>query len=87
MRNIREKISQTGQNISKGLHCFHMTVSDNREVLLEGSRGVIEYNENSVKINTGRYIVAFSGRGMKLSCMNEYNLMISGFITSIEYIM
>ena len=64
-----------------------MTVSDNREILIEGSRGVIEYNENSVKINTGKYIVAFAGRGLKLSCMNDYSLTISGFITSIEFIM
>ncbi len=87
MRNFQKKLTQTRQNISGGLRCFQMNVSDNREVLLEGSRGVIEYNENSVKINTGKYIVAFSGRGLKLSCMNEYNLTISGFITSIEYIM
>lgn len=87
MKPFEKKLADTRQNLSGKIRSFHMTVSDNREILIEGSRGVIEYNENSVKINTGKYIVAFAGRGLKLSCMNEYSLTISGFITSIEFIM
>ena len=64
-----------------------MNICSNREVIFEGSRGIVHYDENSVKISTGSYIVAFSGRGLKIRCMNEYDLCIVGFITSIEYIM
>lgn len=65
----------------------NMNICGNREVIFEGSRGIVEYNENSIKINTGKYIVAFSGRGLHIRCMNEFSLVIAGFITSIEYIM
>ncbi len=86
MRREKPNIEK-GRAIAGILHSFNMTVSDNREIFFEGSKGVLEYNENSVKLNTGRCIVAFSGRGINISRMNEYGLTVSGFITSIEFIM
>ena len=64
-----------------------MEVNGNREVILEGSRGVVEYGENSIKINTGKYIISFQGRGLHIKCMTDCDIVIHGFITSIEYIM
>lgn len=64
-----------------------MSICSNREVIFEGSRGILEYCENSVKLNTGAYIVAFTGRGLRILGMNESELTIRGYITSIEYIM
>lgn len=73
--------------LSAKLSPVRMSICGNREVILEGSRGVIGYSENSIKINTGKYIIAFSGRGLHIRCMNEYDLVIEGFITSVEFIM
>ena len=64
-----------------------INICGNTEVDFEGCKGVVEYCSDSIKINTGRYIVAFKGRGLHIKCMNEYSLMIEGYILGIEYIM
>ncbi len=64
----------------------HMEISGNRELILEGSRGILEYNDGSVRINAGKYIVALRGRGLHIVSMTESDLVINGFITLIEYI-
>ena len=73
--------------LAANLSGVHMEVNGNREVILEGSRGVVEYGENSIKINTGKYIISFQGRGLHIKCMTDCDIVIHGFITSIEYIM
>lgn len=70
-----------------GLSTLRISFSGNREVTVEGCRGVVEYTEESVKLNTGKYLVGFSGRGLQLRNMNEYDLIIDGFIISMEFIM
>lgn len=65
---------------------LHMDISSNREVILEGNNGILEYNDRSIKINAGRYVVAFHGRGLHIRTMSERELVIHGFLTSIEYI-
>lgn len=73
--------------ISANLGAVHMEISGNREVVFEGSKGVLEYSETSIKINTGKYIVGFCGRGLYIKCLTDHDMIIQGFITSIEYIM
>ncbi len=68
-------------------HNINMIINFNREVIFEGCKGVVEYTDNSIKLNTGKFLVAFNGRGLHIQCMNESNIVIVGFITSIEYIM
>ena len=73
--------------LSANLGSVHMNINGNREVILEGNKGVVEYGDTSIKINTGKYMIAFSGRGLHIKCMTDCDIVIHGFITSIEYIM
>ena len=73
--------------LAANLSGVHMEINGNREIILEGSQGVVEYGENSIKINTGKYIISFQGRGLHIKCMTDCDIVIHGFITSIEYIM
>ena len=62
-----------------------MELSGNREVVLEGSRGVLEYSPETVRINTAGMIVSFYGRDLDLRCISPSALIIGGFITKIEF--
>ena len=73
--------------LSANFGSVHMNINGNREVILEGNKGVVEYGDTSIKINTGKYMIAFSGRGLHIKCMTDCDIVIPGFITSIEYIM
>ena len=87
MKRQKKQPTYNQRTLADRISGVNMNICGNKEVIFEGSRGIVEYNENSIKINTGKYIVAFSGRGLHIRCMNEYSLIIAGFITSIEYIM
>lgn len=87
MKGNKKKNGRPMNSFVEKLSSVRMNICGNREVVFEGSKGVVEYNENSIKINSGKYLVAFAGRGLHIKCMNEYDLIIEGFITSIEYIM
>ena len=57
----------------------------NREVLIEGSRGVLEYSPETVRVNTSDMILSVFGRGLDLRCISESALIIDGFVTRIEF--
>lgn len=73
--------------LAANLSAVHMEINGNREVILEGNRNIVEYGDTSIKINTGKYIVGFTGRGLHIQCMRDCDVVIHGFITTIEYIM
>ncbi|MBE6824150.1 MAG: hypothetical protein E7513_02265 [Ruminococcaceae bacterium] len=58
----------------------------NREVVIEGSKGVIEYSEEIVRINTSLGLICFEGRSLNLRCISDSELIIDGFITKVEFI-
>ncbi len=68
------------------LGTLHMEITGNREVILEGSLGILEYTDQSIKINAGKCIVSFKGRGLHIQCMSDSDIVVCGFITSIEYL-
>ena len=83
----RRKEPKQQSVLAANLGALHMEISSNREVTLEGNKGVLEYNESSIKLLAGQYVVAFYGRGLHIICISETDVVIRGFITSIEYIM
>lgn len=68
-----------------GLSPF-MQFSSNREVTVDGCRGILEYCTESIRINTGKLIVAFNGRGLNIKCMTETSVVVCGYITSVEFL-
>ena len=63
-----------------------MQFSSNREVTVDGCKGIMEYCTESIKINTGKLIIAFNGRGLNIKCMTETSVIICGYITSVEFL-
>lgn len=66
---------------------FHMEINGNREVFFEGNRGIVGYGEDTIKLSAGKMLVVFHGRGLHIKCMNQQDVVIHGFLTSIEYIL
>lgn len=66
-----------------GLPCVEL--SGNREMLIEGSRGVLEYTPECIRINTSGMILTAEGRELNLRCISESALIIDGFLTSLSF--
>ena len=64
----------------------HIEINSNREAIIDGSSGILEYNECCIKISTGKMIVAFKGRGLFIRCMSDSSMVIEGYINSVEYV-
>ena len=62
-----------------------MELSGNRELILEGSKGVLEYSPERVRVNTSGMIVTVTGRSLDLRCISETALIIAGHITDIGF--
>lgn len=58
----------------------------NKEIVIEGSKGVIEYTDELIRINTTIGLVCFRGRNLNLKCITSGELIINGFILSIEFV-
>ncbi|MDR1467053.1 MAG: YabP/YqfC family sporulation protein [Oscillospiraceae bacterium] len=63
----------------------HIEMNGNREIVVEGSKGVLDYDENIVRIDIGKMIMIFSGRNLNLKCLTQDSLIVEGFVTTIEF--
>lgn len=60
--------------------------SGNRQVTIEGSTGVLQYESEVIKINTKIMVVAFYGRNLNLKSISPLTVIIEGFISKTEFI-
>lgn len=63
----------------------HMEINSNREAIVEGCSGVLEYDSDIVRVRTGKLTVKFQGRGLAIKCLTADSLVVTGFITGIEF--
>lgn len=64
----------------------YLEFSSNREVILDGCKGILEYQSEIIRINTNKMVVAFKGRGLNIKCLTASSVVISGYITSVEFL-
>ncbi|MBQ3046250.1 MAG: YabP/YqfC family sporulation protein [Clostridia bacterium] len=63
----------------------HIEISGNREVIVEGCQGVLEYGECAIALNTGRLTVRICGCELTIISMQNGQAVIKGIITGVEY--
>ncbi len=63
----------------------HVELCGNREVIIEGCRGVLEYSDNVIALNTGRLTVRLCGCELTIVSMQNGQAIIKGIITSLDY--
>ncbi|MBQ2848280.1 MAG: YabP/YqfC family sporulation protein [Clostridia bacterium] len=63
----------------------HIEISGNREAIIEGCQGVLEYGDNLIALNTGRLTVRVCGCGLTIVSMQNGQAIIKGTITGVDY--
>lgn len=63
----------------------HIEMKSNRKITVEGCRGIEEYDENVIRINVSKMLISFFGRDMQIRCLTSDALVITGFVTGIEF--
>lgn len=64
----------------------HFEFSGNREVVIEGCRGVLEYDENIICIDTGKMKARLMGRSLEIRNFTDHSVIIDGYISSVEFL-
>lgn len=63
----------------------HIEISGNREILIDGCQGVLEYGECAIAINTGKLTVRVCGCELTVLTMQNGQAVIRGTITGVEF--
>ena len=63
----------------------HIEMQGNREVIVDGCRGVLEYTSDQIKINAGVCVIRFSGGDLTIRAYSENQTEINGEILQIDF--
>ena len=63
----------------------HIEMDGNREVAIDGCRGILEYEEDKIKLNTGNLLVSFIGSNLEIKVYSDIQTVVVGDIISIEF--
>lgn len=66
---------------------FAMEINGNREISVEGLRGVAEYEESYIKLNAGKGSVVLFGNSFRITHFSVNGLTVIGNIEKIEFCM
>ena len=76
-------LSLPAGSLSNGVR---LEITDDRRVVVEGCRRVLEYEEDRICIDTAIGRVRFIGRSLCMNCLTESGAVVTGRLLSIEYI-
>lgn len=63
----------------------HIELSSNREAVIEGCRGVLEYTPERVRLSCGSKVVRFVGDALELRCVTDSTAVVTGRILMVEF--
>lgn len=58
----------------------------NREIIVDGCKGVVEYNENLIKLNIGELILGITGDEMLIESFDSGVTVIRGKLAEISFV-
>lgn len=62
-----------------------LTMVGKRDLMIENYKGIIEYDDCRVRVNTGVGVVRISGKGLTIKEITSEDIMVSGEIASLEF--
>ena len=57
---------------------------ENKQVVIDGSSGIIEYSDTTVRLNSKKHIIKISGTMLTLCAFTSTSVIVEGTITNVE---
>lgn len=57
----------------------------NKKVYIENLKGISEYSNECIRINTVKYIITLSGENLEMKSMTGDDVTIEGIIKTVEF--
>lgn len=86
MLRLKSKIAEKlniPEDISEGLPV--VTITGKKEIYVENYKGIIEYEKNSIKIQTQNCKINFIGKNLEIVYYTNVDMKIVGELDSIGY--
>lgn len=61
-------------------------MSGNREMIIDGCKGVVQYDETQIKLSLGEYVLSLSGDNLVINSFDSSVAVISGQICDISFV-
>ena len=84
-KNIKNRIGELKIDDGSEFLFPHIEFDSNRKAIVDGSKGVIEYNGSTVRLNCGDMILKFNGDEMTITATSIEQITVSGHIVSFEF--
>ena len=60
-------------------------MTGNREIIIDGCKGVVEYTENNIRLSLGESVMSLSGDNLLIQSFDNDVVIISGQISDIDF--
>ncbi len=64
---------------------FSIEMHSNTEIVIEGCKGIVEYDTSIIALNLGKHIARFHGDSLEISNFSEQQAVIKGDIVSMDF--
>ena len=65
--------------------CGYIEMISNYCALIDGCRGIMEYDDSVIKLNLGKLNVTFRGASLTIKSLSMEQAMVEGFIAAVEF--
>ena len=63
-----------------------ITMLENNEIYIEGKNKIVDYYSNYIKVQLDNLFILIMGKNLEIGDISDEDVLISGEISSIEYI-
>lgn len=82
---LKEKIAEFTKDEFSDYLLPHIIFNSTREAIIEGSKGIVEYKPDIVRINCGEYILKFKGKNLSVLAPATDEITVRGDIIAFEF--
>lgn len=65
---------------------YKLQIMGNREVAVEGCRGILQYEANEIRLNVGSGQLTLKGKNLLIPLLEKNMVQIEGVITEIAFL-
>jgi sporulation protein YqfC len=62
-----------------------LEITGSNECVVDGLMGIVEYSNEKIKVNLGKYFVTFYGDGLFINSFSHEGAVVEGSINSLEF--
>lgn len=83
--SLREIMTQALELPAELSDLSKTTLLGNKEVSIQNFKGIIEYDTNTIRLNTKDFMIKIWGADLNIKNINDEDITVSGKISGIEF--